>query len=172
MNLIEVIHTRHSNAILKYYDEFPNSLRFQIPAYVGKNGIGKRCEGDMKTPTGHFHLTMAFGMHELTNTLLKYVKINEKHYWSDSPINYNQLIETSSNDGKCPGEHLIEFPEAYEFALAIDYNRECIVGLGTAIFLHCIVPGHHYTAGCIAIDRQYMYQLLQLCDEQTELLIH
>lgn len=73
MSFIEVQYIGGSDAILKYYEnKYQTVPLFQCPAYVGKNGIGKTCEGDYKTPTGRYHFTMAFGMREKPDTHLKF----------------------------------------------------------------------------------------------------
>lgn len=173
MNIIEVNYIGNSQAILTMYDETtPEKPLLQCDAYVGKNGIHKQTEGDYKTPGGWYHFTMAFGLKGNPGTSLKYTKINENHYWSNSPYKYNQLVNAKQDSHICSGEHLIDYPDAYEYAIVLDYNEECALDKGSAIFLHCTVPGHHFTAGCIAVNRSVMLQILRTCDEQTSIWIH
>lgn len=174
MNFIEIKYLTESYAILSFYKNKRISTipLFQCLAYVGKNGIDKSSEGDYRTPTGYFHFSLAFGMHpKPAHTNLKYIQISENHYWCSDKSNYNQLVTTS--EASCiHGEHLIEYPQAYEYALVLDYNKECIPGLGSAIFLHCTVPNHFYTAGCIAVNKSTVLRLIKLCDKDTVIWIH
>lgn len=38
-------------------------------------------------------------------------------------------------------EHLISYPTAYRYAIALNYNTACTPGAGSAIFLHCSTGG-------------------------------
>ena len=46
-----------------------------------------------------------------------------------------------------------------------------IAGLGSAIFLHCIVDGKTSTAGCVAVDRHDLMSMLGLADAHQYLSI-
>ena len=62
---------------------------------------------------------------------------------------------------KIQGEHLIDYPKEYHYAISIGDNiNPAIVGKGSAIFLHC-KGERDYTAGCIAVDEKVMTYLLK-----------
>lgn len=176
MNKVEIEYIKQSNAILKYYTYMSDTKPdICCPVYVGRNGVGKMREGDYKTPSGVFHFTRAFGFVNSPETSLEYTKITEKHYWcTDSNSSYyNQLIDIDEIELPFKnGEHLAEFPDAYRYALAIDYNLENEPNVGSAIFFHCKVPKHTYTAGCVAIDGEVMRELFKVCDNTTTIWIH
>lgn len=134
------------------------------PAWVGKKGFGKTKEGDMKTPVGTFRFTMAFGVQPDPGCPMGYVQVDGTHWWcgdSSSPL-YNKFVSTRDHDGfsEKDSEHLIDYPVAYAYALDISYNEEGRPGAGSAIFLHCQTK-NHFTAGCVAIPRGAMIDVLQ-----------
>ena len=54
------------------------------------NGIGKKGEGDNKSPTGIFSIGSAFGFGEQQNLEYPYFKINNNSFWVDDRItSYN-----------------------------------------------------------------------------------
>ena len=89
---------------------------------VGKNGIGKKMEGDKKTPTGTFNLPMAFGLEENPGTKLSYTKVKWYHYWCSDKSYYNQLIDIRSHGHNCSGEHLTAYKGYYDYGVFIDYD--------------------------------------------------
>ena len=130
------------------------------PAYVGQNGIGKEREGDKKTPTGVYTLTQAFGIEKDPGAKMPYVKVNKYLYWCADDNYYNQMVDVRDHPHTCRGEHLINYAPNYNYAMALDYNKDCVVGKGSAIFLHCMGP-NAYTAGCIAVSQENMIKILQ-----------
>lgn len=141
-------------------------------AYVGKNGMtANKIEGDGKTPIGKFGIGIAFGTHEKIGKL-EYKKINENMYWIDDVSSkcYNQLVEkdTVCHDFR-NGEHLIEYPIEYEYAIEIKTNPQNTKGKGSAIFLHC--SNNKPTGGCIAIDKKYMREILERIEKDAVIII-
>ena len=57
------------------------------------------------------------------------------------------------------GEHIVDYPVQYAYAIVIDYNKDCIKDAGSGIFLHC--SANRPTAGCVAIPTKSMRQLLK-----------
>lgn len=57
-------------------------------------------------------------------------------------------------------EHLISFPTAYRYAIALNYNTACTPGAGSAIFLHCSTGGA--TARCISVSSSDMIRILKM----------
>ena len=53
----------------------------------------------------------------------------------------------------------------------MDYNKEGVAGRGSAIFLHC-KGSRRYTAGCIAIDKPAMRNLLQQLKPGAKIVIY
>ena len=140
-------------------------------AFIGKNGIGKTKEGDGKTPTGIYHFTFGFGIKENPGTVFEYVQVDDSYYWVDDSDSkyYNQFvsIDTVEKDWNS-AEHIVRAEDSYHYVLALDYNKECVPGLGSAIFLHCIPTGG---AGCIAIAEEDMVKILQSVNQDCIVII-
>lgn len=138
-------------------------------ARVGKNGItSSKREGDGKTPTGIYSFGQAFGVAGNPGTSRGWLQVNNNHYWVDdvnSPY-YNKLVDASQTGIQwSSAEHLIGYPTAYRYAIAVNYNTACTPGAGSAIFLHCSTGGS--TAGCISVSQSNMIRILQSLQGDT-----
>ncbi len=132
-------------------------------ARVGKNGItSSKREGDGKTPTGIYSFGQAFGVAGNPGTSRGWLQVNNNHYWVDDSNSsyYNKLVDASQTGVQwSSAEHLVAYPTAYKYAIAINYNTSCIPFAGSAIFLHCSTGGS--TAGCISVSQSNMIQILR-----------
>lgn len=138
-------------------------------ARVGKNGItSNKREGDGKTPTGIYSFGQAFGVAGNPGTSRGWLQVNNNHYWVDdvnSPY-YNKLVDAGQTGIQwSSAEHLIGYPTAYKYAIAVNYNTACTPGAGSAIFLHCSTGGS--TAGCISVSQSNMIRILQSLQGDT-----
>ena len=138
----------------------------------GKNGYSNdKKEGDFTTPLGTYPLLFAFGTEENPGTKMEYRKITRYSYFSDDASNmekYNKWIESKV---KIKGEHLIEYKKEYKYGIVIGYNIDPVIsGKGSSIFLHC-KGNKGYTAGCIAVDEDIMFQLLQKINKDAYIVI-
>ena len=144
-------------------------------AYVGKKGIGKTKEGDMKTPTGTYNLKTPFGIKANPGTGLDYVKVTTNHYWCGSSGSkyYNQLIDTRVIDRARTksDEYLISYKGVYNYAAFIDYNASGTAGKGSCIFLHC-TGSNKYTAGCVAVPESVMVKILKALKPGCKIVIY
>ena len=148
------------------------------PGFIGKNGLGKTREGDGKTPTGVFHFNRAFGIAEDPGCAIPYVQVDEDSYWSGDTregFRYNELVSLKELPGldleSGDSEHIIDYPYNYAYCLNISYNEECVPGLGSAIFLHCLGAARPFTGGCVAIQEAQMRYVMQHIDENTQVVI-
>ena len=165
--LVIVSGTKGSNADFYFYEKNSNGEWEEIiscPAYIGKKGWGKTREGDLKTPRGVFHFTMAFGINDDPGCEIDYTKVDGTHYWvgdSDSE-KYNQFVSTRDykNFNKKDSEHIIDYKLAYKYCLNISYNEDGTPGKGSAIFLHCYTK-NKFTGGCVAIPEGKMIEVLR-----------
>lgn len=150
------------------------NLVLETQAQIGKNGLGKRKEGDGKTPIGSYRFTYAFGILENPGAKIEYVQVDETDYWIDDAESeyYNQFIDSENviKDWNS-AEHICEYGEVYHYVLAINYNESRIPGAGSAVFLHCTTAKMEGTAGCIAIPEVFMKQLLKKVEPQCVLII-
>lgn len=140
-------------------------------AYVGMNGIDKKKEGDRRTPTGVYTLNKAFGVKKDPGSKMKYKKLNKHLYWCGDKEHYNQMIDIRDHPHSCRGEHLIEYTKQYAYAMAMDYNKDCTYGKGSAIFLHCF--GYDScTLGCVAVSEDNMKTILKTCGKNAKICIY
>ena len=149
-------------------------LVLETEAIIGENGIGKRKEGDGRSPIGVYRFTGAFGILDNPGAKLDYTQVDESHYWvDDSDSNYyNKFIDVDKviKDWKS-AEHICEFGESYHYVLSTSYNFEGIPGVGSAVFLHCSSEEAKSTAGCIAIPEVYMKELVKQVEPQCVLIV-
>ena len=168
MQLIKVKVVSGSKGILEFFDD--NKKIFETEAFLGRNGVTtNKKEGDLKTPIGTFNLGIAFGTHDIQKEFqIQYIQINENLYWVDdvSSKYYNQLVDEKnvSKDWKS-AEHLSDYQKQYEYAIEIKTNPENVPGNGSAIFLHCSVQKP--TAGCVAIEKEKMLEILKNLKENA-----
>lgn len=168
MQLIKVKIIDGSKKILEFFDD--DKKIFETEAFLGRNGVTiNKKEGDLKTPIGTFNLGIVFGMHDIQKELkIPYIQINKDLYWGDDVNSryYNQLVDIQkiSKDWKS-AEHLSDYPRQYEYAMEIKTNPENIPGNGSAIFLHCSVQKP--TAGCVAIEKEKMLEILKNIKENA-----
>lgn len=134
----------------------------ETKGYVGKNGVSSNsCEGDYCTPQGIYPLGFAFGIPSMNSLNIEYRQIDVNCYWvddSDSAL-YNQWVKSNTPTWKS-AEHLADYPQAYKYAVVINYNMSPVIaGKGSAIFLHCQTGS--YTAGCVAVHEEDMLYILK-----------
>ena len=161
------------NAKIEFYEKVDGKFKLVLSenGYVGRNGINKKKEGDMKTPTGTFNLTTAFGIKDNPGTKIKYIKVNKNLWWCSDKKFYNQLIDIKKNPHNCKGEHLFYYGSSYNYCLFIDYNKEGVYAKGSAIFLHCR-NADKSTAGCVTLSEKGMKTILKKVDEGAKICIY
>ena len=165
--LVIVSGTKGSNAKFYFYEKNSNGEWNEIiscPAYIGKKGWGKTKEGDLKTPRGVYHFTMAFGINDDPGCEIGYTKVDDSHYWNgdSNSEKYNQFVSTRDykNFDKKESEHIIDYDLAYKYCLNISYNEDGTPRKGSAIFLHCFTK-NKFTGGCVAIPEEKMIEVLR-----------
>ncbi len=136
------------------------------------NGVSaKSCEGDSCTPKGTYALGFAFGTQLIDDLSIEYRQINSDCYWVDAPESdyYNQWVESKTTTWNS-AEHLSDYPQAYKYAVVIEYNTEPVIPYkGSAIFLHCMTG--NYTAGCVAVPEEDMLYILKCLDSSKKPII-
>lgn len=139
-------------------------------AFVGSNGVGKVKEGDRRTPLGDYGMITAFGIKPNPGTKLPYVDVDDDTYCCADRVAYNKIINVKHVPHKCRGEHMIKYEPDYNYGFFFDYNKERIVGKGSALFFHC-TGDKNSTAGCIAVPEEHMATILKTIDLNTRLII-
>ena len=162
--LVTTANTTTTDATVSYYEKVEDTWQeiFSIGGHVGVDGIGEASEYVSRTPAGLYHFTMAFGRYADPGSAIPYTQVDADDYWVDDPnsAHYNQFVSADETTVDwSSAEHLSACGDSYNYVLALDYNKSCIPGAGSAIFLHCYagVPSQ----GCITIPQDYMVRLLQ-----------
>lgn len=161
---IEVTTGKDSRAVISFWEKRDGGWQrqMQFRGWTGRCGIGKRREGDGRTPAGKLTFVGAFGLYPNPGTLFPYRRIDASHYLVDDSdsVYYNQIVSLRdvTPDWRS-SEHMAEMGRAYRYGLVTDYNRARRPGLGSGIFLHC--EEGHPTAGCISVPEDRMLFLLR-----------
>lgn len=149
------VHTKHNGVWTE---------TLSCSARVGRNGItGNKREGDGKTPRGIYSFGQAFGVAGNPGTSRRWLQVNNNHYWVDDVNSsyYNKLVDASQTGIQwSSAEHLISYPTAYRYAIALNYNTACTPGAGSAIFLHCSTG--RATNCCISVSQGDMIRILKM----------
>ena len=132
-------------------------------ARVGYNGVaplGKKREGDGRTPQGTFGFDFFFGVQPqpTPHFAFPFRRAYRNDYWDDdsSSALYNEWVVGTKTAGRNP-EPMYNVP-AYDYAAVIAYNTARTPGLGSAIFLHVGTGGD--TAGCVSLPKSELLQVL------------
>lgn len=144
-------------------------------AVIGKNGlalIGKKQEGDLKTPAGLYPIGEAFGTQPLAVKMdYKYITADDKFIDDVNHKHYNTWV-SGLTDAKSYESMLIE---PYTYGAVINYNMNpTIAGKGSAIFIHLWRSSNSPTAGCIALEKKNLLRLLHWLDKAQHpyILVH
>lgn len=162
-NQIIVVAAEGSSATVSMHNKNQDGTWTEIlstSANIGRNGIGKTAEGDGKTPTGQYSFMFGFGNMPDPGTALPYTQVDSSYYWVDDSDSayYNQFVSTDNvTKDWDSAEHVASVKTSYNYALAIDYNKDCVPGAGSAIFMHCQPTGG---AGCIAVPEEKMVEIM------------
>lgn len=139
-----------------------------VNGLVGKYGMiadKDRKEGCKKTPIGVYTFDKAFGIAKDPGCAIKYTKVTKDLYWSGDQrkgMQYNKMVSIKDYpklDTK-NSEHLIDYTKPYQYCLNISFNKECKIGKGSAIFLHC-TGNTKYTSGCVSIPKSTMLKVMK-----------
>ena len=154
---------------LKYRD-----LKFKCA--LGKSGIGKKkIEGDNITPRGTFNIIKIYYRRDRIKKLssqFKLIKITKKMGWCDDPNSkkYNQLIKLPT---KYCHEILYRMENIYDLILVLNYNmKPRIENKGSAIFIHVAKKSYKKTAGCIALKKAHLIDLVKEIKKNTKVKIN
>ena len=155
------------------YLEYKN-LKFRCA--LGKAGIKKKKkEGDNITPEGPFKIIRVYYRRDKIkniSTLIKKKEIKKKIGWCDDPVSsfYNKEIKLPS---KFSHEKLYRKDNLYDLILVLNYNINPIIkNKGSAIFIHIAKKNYKPTAGCIALKKRDLVELLKKIKKNTKIKIH
>ncbi|MFI6368068.1 L,D-transpeptidase [Nocardia sp. NPDC050630] len=172
-------HAADTRATLTAWQRIPGGWRAEIgplPAYVGRDGIGRASEDSAHTPAGVWTLSEAFGIAPNDGTRLPYRQVGTQDWWvsdtsSPSYNRYTQCVAGTCEFKESASENLGRAGPAYEHAVVIDYNRQPVVaGAGSAFFLHVETGGP--TAGCVAIPAADLKAVMRWLDPSAHPVIN
>jgi L,D-peptidoglycan transpeptidase YkuD (ErfK/YbiS/YcfS/YnhG family) len=159
----------NKSGYLKY-----KNLRFRCA--LGKAGIGKKkIEGDNISPRGTFSIVKIYYRNDRVKKIsskFRLIKITKKMGWCDDPKSrkYNQLINLPS---KCSHETLHRRENIYDLILVLNYNMKPIIkNKGSAIFIHVAKKVYKKTAGCIALKKAHLINLVEEIKKNTRVKIN
>jgi L,D-peptidoglycan transpeptidase YkuD (ErfK/YbiS/YcfS/YnhG family) len=138
----------------------------QLPCLIGKGGAvaaADKREGDGATPLGSYALgTILLRPDRVTAPAgleLPWRWLQPSDGWSDDPADpaYNRPVR---HPHPFSAERLWRDDGLYDVIVTTRHNTPPVPSQGSAIFLHCRVPGRQHTAGCAAIERTQLSDLL------------
>ncbi len=154
-------------------------LRFNDKQYrcaLGKGGVRiDKQEGDGATPIGCFSIRKIFyrpdKFENPPETVFPIQALTQDDGWSDD-VNlpeYNQLVKLpyhGSHEKFWRNDHL------YDIIVILGYNDDPpIAGKGSAIFMHVAREGYVPTAGCIALSREDLLEILRTADATIQVCV-
>jgi L,D-peptidoglycan transpeptidase YkuD (ErfK/YbiS/YcfS/YnhG family) len=142
---------------------------------IGKAGIKKKQkEGDNITPKGTFKITRVYYRSDKVkniSTSIKKIKINKNMGWcndSKSPF-YNREIKLPS---KFSFEKLYRNDNLYDLLAVLNYNTNPVEkNKGSAIFIHIAKKRFKPTAGCIALQKKDLMNLMRVIKKNSKIKI-
>ena len=149
---------------------------FKFKCALGKYGINeKKKEGDKITPRGTYKVLNVYYRKDRIKKIsskFKLIKIKKNMGWCDDPDskNYNQLIKIPT---KFSYEKLFKSENTYDLIMVLNYNmRPIIKSKGSAIFIHVAKKNYKKTAGCIALKKKHLINLIQKINKRTKVVIN
>jgi L,D-peptidoglycan transpeptidase YkuD (ErfK/YbiS/YcfS/YnhG family) len=163
------------------------SMRTQL-GYGGLVRGDKRRQGTGTTPTGVYEILNGFGRKPDPGTKLDYTQVDRNDAWPYNPkvpstYNVFQNVDRSWKSYGGYVEHLWDMGYQYDYVAVLDYNLpEGPISTGAkgvrrsaeppdtrrggGIFLH--VDNGKKTAGCIAIKKKEMREIMQWLDPKKD----
>ena len=143
-----------------------NDARTSYPCIIGKSGLidaAAKREGDLATPLGSWVMRCVYFRPDRMAapvTDLPTYPLRADLGWCDDPGDaaYNQLVRRPY-----PGRHeqLWREDKRYDLLVVLGHNdAPPIAGLGSAIFFHLCTEDTEFTAGCVAVLRNHMTEIL------------
>ena len=159
----------NKSGYLKY-----NNLKFRCA--LGKAGVqGTKREGDNVTPKGTFKIVKIYYRSDRIKKIsskFRPIKITKNMGWCDDPNskNYNQLIKLPTKYGH---EKLYKKNNVYDLIVVLNYNMNPIIkNKGSAIFIHVAKKKYKKTAGCIALKKIHLLNLIKKIEKNTKVIIN
>lgn len=169
--------TTYYKALLHTFEMKGEKWTEVFPAYkvnLGVKGMAlpdQKKEGDLKTPSGFYPISFAFGYKKDIDTKMDFVVVGKNHVWVCDTISddYNKMVVDTDGRYKnnIKNEKLLRPDVLNKYAIAIGYNMSPIIkGKGSAVFMHVERSTNHKTAGCISMPEKKIIDLIKWLDPQ------
>jgi len=144
---------------------------------VGKTGIrAEKNEGDGATPAGEFFLRKMYYRPDKFNreeikTELEVQALLKDDGWCDDANSpeYNTFIKLPFSGSH---EELWRADDIYDLIIVVGYNDDPVEkNKGSAIFIHIAREGYKPTAGCIALKKEDLLEILPSLTPDTSIKI-
>ena len=189
LRALQRLERAHDGTVLRTY-EFRNdewsAHGVPVPITIGKSGaawgIGlhepqggqQKREGDGRSPAGMFAIGKAFGYAPALMTKLAYQPMTEGDYCidvNDSP-QYNQIVNARTVERKWIEQSSEPMrrdlhangDQRYEVGFVIEHNPQNVRAAGSCIFGHVWGSPGQTTAGCTAMTKSAMQELVAWLD--------
>ena len=144
---------------------------YKVKCAVGKRGIGaKKKEGDLITPQGKFKINYILYRKDRIYNLKSKIKIfpiKKDMGWCNDTLSqkYNKLIKFPFKYG---AEKLYRVDNSYDIILVLNFNSNPVIkNKGSAIFIHVAKKKYKKTAGCIALKKKDLKNIIRLINSKT-----
>ena len=135
----------------------------------------EKYEGDGATPVGCFPIRKIYyrpdKFEHFRATAFETQALDENDGWSDD-VNlpeYNTHVRLPYNGSH---EKLWRDDDLYDIIVVLGYNDSPpVLGRGSAIFMHVAREGYTPTAGCIALSKEDLLEILAGADKTTQVCI-
>jgi L,D-peptidoglycan transpeptidase YkuD (ErfK/YbiS/YcfS/YnhG family) len=148
----------------------------QIRVALGRGGIrADKREGDGATPRGRFRPLRVWWRRDRAprpRTGLPVRPIAPEDGWCEDAASprYNQPIRVPEG---ASADRLWREDNLYDLIVEIDHNtRPRVANRGSAVFIHVARPGLAPTAGCVALAKWQLRQLVGRLGRKTRIYIH
>ena len=155
-------------SINKKYLTFNN---YKVKCSIGKRGIRiKKREGDLITPKGKYKIKYILYRKDRVQTLktkIKKITIKKDMGWCNDSTSqkYNKLIKFPF---RYSAEKLYRNDSIYDIILVLNFNfKPVIKGKGSAIFIHVAKKNYKSTAGCVALYKKDLINLIKFINKKT-----
>ncbi|MEZ4830119.1 MAG: hypothetical protein R3C61_28120 [Bacteroidia bacterium] len=159
-----------------------------IDVVVGKKGMGwgrglenytqrkgpVKKEGDLKSPAGVFLLGSAFGYAPETDVdwiKSPYIHVTKATMCIEDgkSARYNSIVDEGEAEADWNStDHMLRKDDLYEWGMFVAHNSPPVAGGGSCIFLHVAQVNDDGTAGCTAMAKPKMVEVLRWIDAMAQ----
>jgi len=186
MVVVTVPHQDANQGTLTKYEKINGQWQQIGPSHditIGANGVAwpdspfapegavLKKEGDKRSPAGLFDLKQTFGRsskHKARYIQMPYESIgpNAQCIEDNSSAFYNQIVfdNTQVNPDWDQDDRMMRDDNLYDWGIFVEHNESKIPGKGSCIFIHIWRGADKPTAGCTAMSKKHLTQLVYWLD--------